>query len=38
MFGSIMKEPQISLPKKFDDTWSKFQSFVNQVCLIIQLH
>jgi len=38
MFGSIPKKPQISLPKKFDDTCSKFQGFVNQIRFIIQLH
>jgi hypothetical protein len=38
MFGSILKEPQINLPKKFDGTCSKFQGFVNQIHLIIQLH
>ncbi len=38
MFGSIPKKPQISLPKKFDDTCSKFQSFINQIHFIIQLH
>jgi hypothetical protein len=37
MFGSILKEPQI-LPKTFDDTCSKFCGFINQICLIIQLH
>jgi hypothetical protein len=29
------KEPQISLPNKFDGTRSKFRSFVNQVHLVI---
>ena len=28
-------EPRVGLPKKFDDTCSKFQEFVNQVRLII---
>ncbi len=32
------KEPWISLPNKFDDTCSKFWSFVNQVHLVILLH
>jgi hypothetical protein len=32
------KEPQISLPNKFDGTYSKFQGFVNQVRSVIQLH
>ncbi len=36
-FRNILKEPQINLPKKFDDTCSKFWGFVNQVCFIIQL-
>jgi len=26
------------LPKTFDSTCSKFRSFVNQICLIIELH
>jgi hypothetical protein len=38
LFRNILKEPQINLPKKFDDTYSKFRGFVNQVCIIIQLH
>jgi hypothetical protein len=32
------KEPWINLPNKFDGTCSKFRNFVNQVCLVIQLH
>jgi len=32
------KEPWINLPNKFDSTSSKFQGFVNQVHLVIQLH
>jgi hypothetical protein len=32
------KEPRINLPNKFDGTHSKFQSFVNQMCLVIRLH
>jgi hypothetical protein len=32
------KGTQINLPNKFDGTCSKFQSFLNQVCLVIQLH
>jgi hypothetical protein len=32
------KEPRISLLDKFDGTRSKFQGFVNQVHLVIQLH
>jgi len=32
------KKPWISLFDKFDGTCSKFRGFVNQVCLIIQLH
>ena len=32
------KEPRISLPKKFDGNWSKFQGFVNQVRLVLRLH
>jgi hypothetical protein len=34
-FGSFPKDPQISLQEKFDGTLSKFQGFINQVCLII---
>jgi hypothetical protein len=32
------KDPHISLLNKFDDMRSKFQDFVNQVRLVIQLH
>jgi len=32
------KEPQISLPNKFDGTCSKFQGFINQVRSVIRLH
>jgi hypothetical protein len=38
MFGNIPKDPRINLPNKFDNTHSKFQGFVNQIRLIIQLH
>jgi hypothetical protein len=34
----VAPEPQINLPEKFDGTRSKFRGFVNQVCLIMQLH
>jgi hypothetical protein len=34
----VAPEPKISLPEKFDGTHPKFRGFVNQVCLIIQLH
>jgi hypothetical protein len=30
--------PRINLLDKFDGTCSNFQSFINQICLIIQLH
>jgi hypothetical protein len=32
------KELWMSLPNKFDGKCSKFQSFVDQMCLVIQLH
>jgi hypothetical protein len=32
------KEPQISLPHKFNGLRSKFRNFVNQVCFVILLH
>ncbi len=32
------KKPWISLFDKFDGTCSKFRGFVNQLCIIIQLH
>jgi hypothetical protein len=32
------KEPLINLSDKFDGTRSKFQSFVNQMCLVIHFH
>ncbi len=32
------KEPWINLPNKFDNTRSKFQGFVNQMHLVVQLH
>ncbi len=32
------KKSQINLPNKFDGIHSKFQGFVNQACLVIQLH
>jgi hypothetical protein len=34
----VTPEPKISLLEKFDGTRSKFQGFVSQVCLIMQLH
>ena len=34
----IHKEPNIGLPTKFDGTRSQFKGFLNQVCLVIQLH
>jgi hypothetical protein len=34
----VAPNPQISLPEKLDGTRLKFQSFVNQVRLIMQLH
>ncbi len=34
----VALEPHISLPKKFDGTCFKFQGFVSQVRLIMQLH
>jgi hypothetical protein len=32
------KEARINQPNKFIGTRSKFRSFVNQMCLVIQLH
>ena len=34
----ILREAKISLPMKFDGTRSKFRGFLNQVCLVIQMH
>jgi len=34
----VSLEPKISLPENFDGTRFKFRGFVNQVCLIMQLH
>jgi hypothetical protein len=38
MTPSQVKEPRISFLNKFDGTCSKFQGFLNQVQLFIQLH
>ena len=35
---SLLKEPKISLPTKFDGTRSQFRGFLNQVRLIIHMH
>ena len=32
------KEPKIGLPVKFDGTRSQFRGFLNQVCLVLQMH
>ena len=34
----VHKEPKIGLPAKFDGTRSQFRGFLNQVCLVIQMH
>ena len=34
----ITKETKIGLPMKFDGTRSQFRGFLNQVCLVIQMH
>jgi hypothetical protein len=34
----VVSEPKISLPEKFNGTRPKFQGFISQVRLIIQLH
>ena len=34
----INKEPMIGLPTKFDEMRSQFRGFLNQVCLVIQMH
>ena len=34
----IHKEPKVGLPTKFDETRSQFRGFLNQVCLLIQMH